>query len=204
MPLVDVPYTPADGPLPPDVRAFIDDAEERIQRILDERRGNPIHGFVPSDFIEVYRALEGVARLDDLPNRSFCEWGAGIGVVAGLAAMLDFDACGIEIQSTLVEEAESLVADFDLPVAFACGTYIPAGHESCFDSSGSFAWVDEGGDDAYRELGLDPRDFDVVFAYPWPGEEHAIRALFDAVAAPGALLVLHRGLEDLQVVRRDP
>ena len=36
------------------------------------------------------------------------------------------------------------------------------------------------------ELGLDPDDFDIVFAYPWPGEEQIIFDLFASHAATGA------------------
>ncbi len=44
-------------------------------------------------------------------------------------------------------------------------------------------------DDAYGELGLGPHDFDVVFAYPWPGEECLIEDLFEKYAAEEALLL---------------
>jgi hypothetical protein len=32
---------------------------------------------------------------------------------------------------------------------------------------------------AATKLGLDPEDFDVVFAYPWPEEECLTSALFE-------------------------
>ncbi len=40
-------------------------------------------------------------------------------------------------------------------------------------------------------MGLDPDDFDVVFAYPWPGEECLIASLFEKYAAEGALLLMY-------------
>jgi hypothetical protein len=57
----------------------------------------------------------------------FCEWGSGLGVVTCLAALLEFDANGIEVDSTLAHASRLLAADFDVPVEFAQGNFIPAG-----------------------------------------------------------------------------
>jgi hypothetical protein len=49
---------------------------------------------------------------------------------------------------------------------------------------------------------LDPDDFDVVFAYPWPGEEQVIFDLFAGSTAVGALLLTYHGLEGLRLHRK--
>ena len=49
---------------------------------------------------------------------------------------------------------------------------------------------------------LEVTELDVVFAYPWPGEEEAVVDLFEAFAADGTLLVTYHGLEDLRLQRK--
>lgn len=51
-------------------------------------------------------------------------------------------------------------------------------------------------------LQREPDDWDVVFAYPWPGEEHVIERLFDRYAAAGALLVTYRTEKGTRVQRK--
>jgi hypothetical protein len=51
-------------------------------------------------------------------------------------------------------------------------------------------------------LRRDPDDFDLVFAYPWPGSEDVIYRLFDAFAATEALLLTFHGSEGLRVDRK--
>jgi hypothetical protein len=51
-------------------------------------------------------------------------------------------------------------------------------------------------------LQLDPDDFDIIFAYPWPGEEQVIFDLFADNAAVGALLLTYLGQEGLRLQRK--
>src|SRR5262245_30630520 len=99
MPLADLDLPVSQATVPDDVQSFLREAEGRIVRFQQTSR---VHGFVPSDFERVYGVLRAVAARDLAPGRRFCEWGSGFGVVAGLAAMLDFDACGIEVEAELV------------------------------------------------------------------------------------------------------
>ena len=48
-------------------------------------------------------------------------------MVTCLAALLEFDAYGIEVDGTLVRASRRFAADFDLPAEFAHGSFIPAG-----------------------------------------------------------------------------
>ena len=137
--------------------------------------------FVPSDFTAAYLALRALEESDLAPGRSFCEWGSGFGVAACLAAMLDFDACGIEAEEELVECARRLADDYGLPVQFACGSFLPAGKVA----DGEYAWLITDGRCGHRELGLDPEDFDVIYAYPWPDEERLTAELFAQRGAAG-------------------
>jgi hypothetical protein len=97
---VDLSLPPGNLALPGEVRTFLREAERRIEQF---HREHHIPGFVPSDFARVYGALRALAAGDVAPGDRFCEWGSGFGVVACLAAILDFDTYGIEIESDLVD-----------------------------------------------------------------------------------------------------
>src|SRR5690606_36044942 len=127
---------------------------------------------------------------------------SGMGVTACLAAHLGYDACGIEIDPELVEEARRLAEDHELSVEFAHGSFIPEGGDELAYDSGEFATLSVGQGSGYDELGLDASDFSVVYAYPWPGEEHVVETIFEAFAATGALLLTYRGMNDMHVHRK--
>jgi hypothetical protein len=188
--------------LPARVEHLLGDADRRIAELQRERAGRASVGFVPSDFVRAWAALKTVRESHLAPGDVFCEWGSGLGVVACLAAMLGFEAHGIEIDSTLVESARDLAASHRLDVRFAEGTLVPAGGESLLDGVAEFAWLRAGGHCGHDELGLDPDEVDVVFAFPWPGEEDAVTGLFERFAGDGALLITYHGLEDIRLRRK--
>lgn len=202
MTLQEIPLPEDTAPLPGDVDAFLREADGRIDELMATHRNKPIAGFVPSDFELVYRALRTIDALGLATGAALCEWGSGFGVVTCLAAMADFDACGIEINFELIEAAERLAEDFELPVDFVHGSFIPTGADAIADTVAESAWLALGGHDAYEHMGLGPEDFDVIFAYPWPGEQQIIEELFDQYAAVGALLLTYNGLEGLRLRRK--
>jgi predicted O-methyltransferase YrrM len=199
MPLIDVNLPVADAAPPADVQTFLAEAERRIEHF---QRSARVPAFVPSDFERVYQSLRTVEQMALAPGRRVCEWGSGFGVVASLAAMLDFDAYGIEIEPELVDAARQLARDFDLPVEFVSGSFIPVGGEHLVDAGSTFAWLTPDSGTAYDDIGLDPDDFDVVFAYPWPDEEHVIWTLFERFASTGAVLITYHGSDDIRVQRK--
>jgi hypothetical protein len=191
-------------PVPQRVKAFLDDAANRTDAFIEKHRDNPAAGFVPSDYEQVYRALHALGHgrgANLLAGQAFCEWGSGMGVIADLAAMLNFDSVGIEIDARLVEQSQQLASDHGLRVQFICGSYVPDGHECEEDFDESHVMTLEQGRGAYEELGLDPDDFDCIFAYPWPGEDDVVTALFDQYAARGAVLLTFHG-QDGMLARR--
>ena len=201
MPLVDVDLGEVSVGMPDRVREFVREAERRLEEFVEGRLDDPIVGFVPSDFHAVFGVLAAISERHLATGGLFCEWGSGFGVVAMMASEVEFDACGIEIEQDLVDAAQELADEHDLPVEFVCGSFIPQGGEDVADIVGDFAWLRTDAPSAYDELGLDPDDFDVIFAYPWPGEEQAIYDLFERYAAAGALLVTFQGVEAVRVMR---
>lgn len=206
MPLVDIEISINNSVLPDDVAAFLREADLRVSQFV---RNNPVPstGFVPSDFVTVYHALRAITEANLAPGHSLCEWGSGFGVVASLAAMLQFRVYGIEIESDLVDASKRLADDFGLPVEFIHGSFIPPGGGVCVDeayadNAAECFWLVTDADDAYGELGLDPDDFDIVFAYPWPGEEHVIEEMFARYAAEGALLLTYNYLDSVRLRRK--
>ena len=197
MALAEVDLVVGREPVPGEVRAFLRDADRRARRL---RRDARLPAFVPCDYERAYRVLRAVAEAELEPG-SFCEWGSGLGVVACLAAMLDFEACGIEVEAELVGEACALADEFELPVEFVHGSFLPEGAE-VGAQAGGFCWLATDEPAAHAQLGLDPDDFDVTFAYPWPDEEAITASVFDRYGRRGALLVTYHGSEDFRVRRK--
>lgn len=206
MPLAEVELSIDESQVPSEVVDFLREADARISVFFGNsavRAGS----FFPSDFLSVYHALRAICSANLAAGNSFCEWGSGFGVVASLAAMLEFDACGIEYEGCLVDASRRLAHDFDVPVEFVCGSFIPPGgeiytDEACATAAGDFFWLVTESDDAYEELGRDPDDLDVVFAYPWPDEERVIEDLFDNYAAVGSLLLMHHEYQTVRLKRK--
>ena len=201
MRLVEIELAITPDEIPASVVALLADANEQIEQLEDESRAS-IPAFVPSDFELVYRALAGINSGNLATGRRFLEWGSGNGVVTCMAVLLGFDAAGIEIEPKLVRLAEQLAGKYRLAAQFACGSFVPAGSEPRLDFASDVTWLSSGGSDGYAELQLDPDDFDIVFAYPWPGEEQVIFDLFADHAAAGALLLTYHGQEGLRLQRK--
>lgn len=157
---------------------------------------------MPSDLELVRRTLDAIVRSKLAPGRAFVEWGCGFAAVAGLAALAGFDAAGIEIELELVKQARRLVADHGLAVDIAHGNFVPHDAGELADCDAEFAWLSQADPDGHSALQRDLDHFDVVFAYPWPGEEAVITRLFDAYAATESLLVTFRGREGVVVQRK--
>lgn len=201
MALTRIEVALTDRPSSSEVSEYLTEARARVESFIDENR---VPAFVSCDFEPVYGALSEIRQLNLAPGNVFCEWGSGFGVVASLASMLGFEAYGIEIEERLVTHAEKLAGDFGHRVRFVNGSFVVHGAESIVETavSSDVFWLDTEADDAYDELGLDPDDFDVVFAYPWPGEDDVITGLFDHVAAQGAILLTYSYLDGVVVYRK--
>jgi hypothetical protein len=210
MSLKDVKIRSMATALPADVEAFIEEATRRIDLYFaSQSKKLRVPRFVVSDAREAYRVLRAVREEHLALGHKFCEWGSGFGVITSLASMLGFDACGIEIEESLVDHARQLAADFHLDSRFVCGSYIPEEYDYSSDDIGNTVALSEStplpselargvrvfDDDAIEEC-------DVIYVFPWPGEAELVEELFDSRAAAGALLVTYDQQDGVIVQRR--
>jgi hypothetical protein len=199
--LLDLPTAAGTDALPADVTMFLQEAERRIEQCRDLSR---FPGFVPSDYHQVYHALRRIAAEQTAAGNAFCEWGSGFGVVACLAAFAGFRACGIEIEPVLVDAARELAGDFALDVNFHCDSYLP--HACCpaLDAAEPSLYLVAQPGELREQWGVEPDDFDVIFAYPGPDDDELIANVFRRFGSNGAILLTYHGRDGLRLRRKVP
>ena len=181
MSLIEIPLTLPDEDLPASVDRFLQEAERRTTDFLEEVPGGI--RFIPCDGITVYLAMHALCRSNRLTGKKFCEWGSALGMITGLASLCGLEASGIEIETVLVEASRQLLQDFGLPDQIYHGSFDP-------DTPPGLP----------KEIKHDA--FDLIYVYPWPGEEDDMRRLFEKHAAPGAHLLLFLGIEDISLYQK--
>ena len=203
MAYTQLPYEVEDVALPERVKAFIAEADARCDQFYDDKLNQRFPRYVPSEPAQVYSALKYVTDQGLPLGNNFVEWGSGFGVGTGLAALLGYQATGIEIETTLVEKAEALLADHGIDAECLAISYLPDGYISYDALSGhdlvrddSFGHSSEH-PPRYEDMAIDVEEIDLFFVYPWPGEQEMMLKLFDAVAGEGAILVAYYGDRDI-------
>ncbi len=174
---------------------------ELFDRFDHEVRDQRFHPFVAADYESVLEAL--IAQR--APGLTFLEWGSATGVITIMADLLGYDACGIELDASLVEIARTLATKFDSKARFVAGSFLPEGYEwKPRTGDGRLGTIGQGRS-GYLELGRSLDDFDVVFGYPWQGEEAMMHDLMRCYGGAGARLMVHgtdRGVEVYRDGRR--
>jgi hypothetical protein len=162
-----------------------------------EVRKHRWHSFVPAEYRRVLDALLPFRA----PGRRFLEWGSATGVIAIMADLLGFDACGIELDASLVRMAEDLAARYSSRARFVAGSFLPAGYVyHAKDGDTRLGTVGEG-PSGYLKLRRPLDDFDVVYGYPWIGEDALMHDLMRRYGNPEAHLLLHRVSGEVEVFR---
>ena len=173
----------------PDILAS--DAAERLFAAADAARDRvECFDFVPSDYRMAWSVLSYLKRILDAnpqltaltgsaskgrlhsPPR-LCEWGSGMGVVTGLAAILQYRAVGIERDAGLASLSRELLTTQGLNASIF--------NQDMFES---------------RELA------EVYYAYGWASQRPLIEDLFESTAPTGAFLVLCHGQSDLRIYQK--
>jgi hypothetical protein len=169
--------------------------------------------FVPSVPERVFAVLEEVTRRQLPPTRVFCEWGSGFGTATCLAALLGYEACGLEIDEELVRRSRALVRRLGIRVTMLCTSFLPAGYAASVGGDGAALVTPASERDhhdtaaargplRYDGMEIAIADIGVFFAYPWPEERVLMQELFEAVAREGALLVVYHTDTDIRVLRK--
>jgi hypothetical protein len=175
---------------------LVEAVRERELALPGSDRGD----YVGSALSAVNRVLARIQAEGLAPGPLFCEWGSGVGGVCAVAALNGFTPVGIEIRGELVLAARSIATEFEFPMVFAEGTYLIPGDE---DLAAATSHTQLSFDShAWDALGVGPADCDVVFAYPWPGEEACVDGVFERHAKPGALLLTFHDWDRVLVQRK--
>jgi hypothetical protein len=154
--LLEVPLAPVAGAMPESVASFVREGLRRSQSV-------DCFDFVPSNCDVLYAVLSALGR------GRLCEWGSGMGLGIGLAEILGYDACGIEIDAALAAASRELLADFGLSAVVETGSYFDV---HC--------------------------DADIYFNYCWSAQMRRVQEHFISVAPDHAKLLICHGASDIR------
>jgi len=186
-----------DGRLESRLDALCADGWEIWQRFDDTFRRRHFHPFVPADY-DVARNLLSSLRA---PGRQFLEWGSATGIITIMADMMGFDAYGIEIDAALVATAREVASRHRSNARFIVGSFLPAGYRFRAPDGDGRTGTIANGPSGYLELGLALEHFDVVFGYPWGGEEAVMLDVMQRYGRSDALLLLYDSDNSMRVYR---
>ena len=174
------------GPVAAQLAELIDEGWAIFERFDADVRRKRFHPFVAADYDQVLRALLAVRA----PGQRFVEWGSATGVITIMASLLGFDAYGIELDPSLGRIARDLAARFHSPAVFVDASFVPSGYRWRPPTGDGRSGTIGDGPSAYPIIGHALDDFDVVYAYPWGGEEPMMLDLMRSYGRRGALLLL--------------
>lgn len=118
-----------------------------------------------------------------------------------MADLLGFEASGIELSPDLVDTARGLARRFDSGARFAVGSFLPSDYQWQSSTGDRRLGTIGDGRSGYVELQHPLEDFDLVFAYPWSGEEPIMHDLMQRFGGAQARLLLH-GQDGVHIYRQ--
>jgi hypothetical protein len=206
----EIDYEPHEVELPEDVQALINAADERFDAFYAKQLNKRYPRYIASEPAQVYAALKWVTDRGLTQGETFIEWGSGFGVATGMAALVGYEATGIELREGLVKIARGLLESQSIEAELVCTSYIPEGYLEYEVAGGtdiapdnSFGNQLEGGpvyqDDEHE---IDISETDLFYVYPWPGEQEMMLKLFDAIAPVDAVLVAYFGDREICIYRK--
>ncbi|MCA9128797.1 MAG: hypothetical protein KDB22_17045 [Planctomycetales bacterium] len=191
-----------ESPLPPQVEQWISACRARIELYWDRFKEKPLPQYIECDFDLVANAIHECVLRDLIDGLLFVEWGCGFGVVTGIAGLLGLDAIGIEAEEFLCLQARQLFDKHAVPAEVWQGNFLPRGSRELAEEEDPLVSLTHTIEPAYDQHDMPLDDFAIVFAYPWPGEEHFLRLVFDRFARPGALLLMFRGPYHIELFQK--
>ncbi len=202
MALQELQFEFDESPLPEPVVRWLKAARERIELYWDHFKEKPLPQYVECDFEYVSAALVACVEQQLIDGKLFCEWGCGFAVVAGVAGLLDLDAIGIEAEEFLCTEARELLRKENVAAEIWQGNFLPGGARRLAENTDPLVSLTHDIPPAYAKYDMSLSDFAIVFAYPWPGEEHFLKAVFNRYARPNALMLMYRGPYQIELYRK--
>lgn len=178
------------------LHALCEEGWDLWARFDTQVRQHAFHPFVAAEYPVVLEALAALRA----PGLRFLEWGSATGVITIMADLLGFDACGIEIDAPLVDQARELARRYDSAATFTAGSFLPAGYQWNNPGGDRRTGTIEEGESGYLRMGRPLSDFDLVFGYPWAGEAAMMHDLMKVHGSPSARFLLH-GEGGVQVFR---
>jgi hypothetical protein len=155
------------------------------------------HPFVPADYEDVRAVLLGMRA----PGLRFLEWGSATGVITIMADMMGFEAYGIELNAQLVATARDLATRHGSKARFVEGSFLPTGYTwRPRNGDGRTGTIGEG-PSGYLQLGRALDEFDIVFGYPWGGEEPLMHDVMQQYGRRDAVLLLHDANDGVRAFR---
>jgi len=198
---MDLPASPkgleADPRLRTRLNALCDEGWEIWSRFDVEVRQHSWHPFVAADYGAVLETLLTLRT----PGLRFLEWGSAPGIITIMADLLGFEAYGIELDPTLVQMARELATKYDSHARFADGSFLPGGYVWKHRSGDRRLGTIGEGTSGYMELGHPLEDFDIVFAFPWTGEEPMMHDVMRRYGGRHARLLLYGITNGVEVYR---
>lgn len=191
-----------DRALPEAVEAWLAAGRARIERYWDQFPQKPLPQYIECDFDHVARSLAACVDQDLIDGQLFCEWGCGFGIVTGIASLLGLDAVGIEAEEFLCSQARALLEQNGIRAEIWQGNFLPHGASELAEEEDPLVSLTHKIPAAYGAHDMLLSDFALTFVYPWPGEEHFLRAVFDRFARPGALMLQFRGPYHVELFRK--
>lgn len=174
-----------------------EDGWEIFDRFSRSSWEEDFHPFVAADYEAVLEALLPFRA----PGLKFLEWGSASGVITVIADLLGFQAFGIELDAELVETARALAERHDSQATFVAGSFLPEGYRFRPARGDARPGTIGQGASGYLKMGHHLDEFDVVFGYPWGGEEAMMLDLMRAFGRPDAHLLLHTVNDGVKVYR---
>lgn len=156
------------------------------------------HPFVAADYDEVLTTLLAFRA----PGKKFLEWGSASGVVTIVADLLGFQAFGIELDPDLVAIAQALAERVGSGATFTQGSFLPQGYRfRPPDGDGRMGTIGHG-ESGYQKMGRPMDEFDLVFGFPWGGEEALMLDLARAYGRADGTLLLQTVNQGVQIYRQ--
>ncbi len=202
MALLEIEFEPDDGITTQELKQWIAAGRQRIELYWDHFSAKPLPQYIECDFDYVAQALAVCVHRKLADGTLFCEWGCGFGIVTGIAAILGFEAIGVEAEEFLCRQASELLVQNRVSAEIWQGNFLPRGARQLAVDEDPLVSLTHSIEPAYDQNDMSINDFALIFVYPWPGEEHFLKSVFHRFARVGALLLLYRGPYQMELYRK--